>query len=72
MKNENLLQKIDFNNIPNMKYIDESFLNPIYDKTNEYSVPYMWGTLGILYNKKMVKLGLDNLCKFSKHKKREQ
>jgi len=55
MKNEGLLQKIDFKNIPNMKYIDESFLNPIYDESNEYSVPYMWGTLGILYNKKMVK-----------------
>ena len=55
MKNEGILQKIDFKNIPNMKYIDESFLNPIYDESNEYSVPYMWGTLGILYNKKMVK-----------------
>lgn len=54
MKNEGLLQKIDFNNVPNMKYIDTSFLNPIYDETNEYSVPYYWGTLGILYNKKMV------------------
>lgn len=55
MKSEGLLQKIDFKNIPNMKYIDKSFLNPIYDETNEYSVPYMWGTFGILYNKKMVK-----------------
>ena len=60
MKNEGLLQKIDFKNIPNMKYIDESFLNPVYDKTNEYSVPYMWGTLGILYNKRMVKDTVDS------------
>lgn len=55
MEKENLLQKIDFDNIPNIKYIDKSFLNPIYDPQNEYSVPYMWGTFGILYNKKMVK-----------------
>jgi spermidine/putrescine transport system substrate-binding protein len=60
MKNEGLLQKIDFNNIPNMKYIDKGFLNPIYDRTNEYSVPYMWGTFGILYNKKMVKDTVDS------------
>ena len=55
MINEGLVQKIDFENIPNMKYIDKSFLNPIYDETNEYSVPYMWGTFGILYNKKWLK-----------------
>lgn len=60
MKSEGLLQKIDFKNIPNMKYIDKSFLNPIYDETNEYSVPYMWGTFGILYNKKMVKEPVDS------------
>lgn len=60
MKSEDLLQTIDFNNIPNMKYIDEGFLNPVYDKTNEYSVPYMWGTFGILYNKKMVKEPVDS------------
>lgn len=60
MKSEGLLQKIDFKNIPNMKHIDKSFLNPIYDETNEYSVPYMWGTFGILYNKKMVKEPVDS------------
>ena len=60
MINEGLVQKIDFENIPNMKYIDKSFLNPIYDETNEYSVPYMWGTFGILYNKKMVKEPVDS------------
>ena len=60
MINEGLVQKIDFENIPNMKYIDKSFLNPIYDETNEYSVPYMWGTFGILYHKKMVKEPVDS------------
>ncbi len=60
MKAEGLLKKVDFKNIPNFKYIDKDFLNPIYDKTNEYSVPYMWGTFGILYNKKMVKDPVDS------------
>ena len=60
MKNEGLLQKIDFSNIPNMKYISKDFLNPVYDESNEYSVPYMWGTFGILYNKKMVKDTVDS------------
>ncbi|RDY23636.1 spermidine/putrescine ABC transporter substrate-binding protein [Romboutsia maritimum] len=60
MKNEKLLKQINFNNIPNLKYIDKSFLNPIYDKENKYSVPYMWGTFGILYNKKMVKEPVDS------------
>ena len=55
MEKEGLLQKLDFKNIPNIKYLDKSFLNPIYDKKNEYTVPYMWGTFGIVYNKKMVK-----------------
>ena len=54
MSREGLLKKINYNNIPNFKYIDKSFLNPKYDPTNEYSVPYMWGTLGIVYNKNMV------------------
>lgn len=60
MKNEGLLQKIDFKNIPNIKYIDKDFFNPIYDDNNEYSVPYMWGTFGILYNKTMVKEPVDS------------
>ena len=60
MKNEDLLEKIDFKNIPNFKYIDDGFLEPEYDKTNEYSVPYMWGTLGILYNKKEVKEPIES------------
>lgn len=54
MIKENLLQKIDLNNIPNYELIDEQFKNLDYDPNNEYSVPYMWGTVGILYNKTMV------------------
>ena len=54
MKKENMLAKIDYKNIPNYKYIGNQFRNLAYDPTNEYSVPYMWGTVGIIYNKKKV------------------
>lgn len=51
---EDILAKIDFDNIPNMKNIMSDFLNPDYDPTGEYSVPYFWGTVGIIYNSDMV------------------
>jgi spermidine/putrescine transport system substrate-binding protein len=54
MISENMLDKINFDNIPNYQYIDENFKNQPYDPTNEYSVPYFWGTLGIVYNTEVV------------------
>jgi spermidine/putrescine transport system substrate-binding protein len=52
---EGMLQKLDYSNIPNFeKYVDVEFKNPGYDPSNEYSVPYMWGTVGIIYNTKYV------------------
>ena len=60
MSNEGLLKKINYNNIPNYKYIDKEFLNSKYDPENLYSVPYMWGTLGIVYNKNLVDEKVDN------------
>jgi len=60
MIKEDLLEKIDLNNIPNYKYIDDRFKNLAYDPNNEYSVPYMWGTVGIIYNKKMVDEPVDS------------
>ena len=54
LKNENMLQKLDFDNIPNYKNIDETFKNQSFDPNNEYSVPYTWGTVGIVYNTKFV------------------
>lgn len=54
MIKEDMLHKLDFDNIPNYKYIEGQFKNLEYDPQNEYSVPYMWGTVGILYNKTMV------------------
>ena len=51
---ESLIQPIDMSKIDNYKEIDPRLLNADYDPTNEYSVPYMWGTVGILYNSTMV------------------
>jgi spermidine/putrescine transport system substrate-binding protein len=51
---ENMLAKLDFNNIPNYALISDSLKNQSYDPNNEYSVPYTWGTVGIFYNTKYV------------------
>jgi len=51
---EDMLLPLDFDNIPNYQYIDENFKNTAYDPENRYSVPYTWGTVGILYNTKYV------------------
>ena len=47
---EDLLQPLNFDNIPNYQYIDETFKSPYYDENDQYSVPYMWSTVGILYD----------------------
>ena len=51
---EDMLLPLDFDNIPNYRYIDDTFKNTAYDPENVYSVPYTWGTVGILYNTKYV------------------
>ena len=56
MIEEGMIQKLDFGNIPNFqKNIDSWLHNPEYDPQNEYTVPYAWGTVGIIYNTKLVK-----------------
>ena len=54
MIDEGKINKLNFNNILNAKNVDENMKGFSFDPNNEYSVPYMWGTMGILYNKKMV------------------
>ena len=51
---EGMVQKLDFDNIPNYQYIGEAYKNTAYDPDNQYSVPYTWGTVGVIYNKKYV------------------
>jgi spermidine/putrescine transport system substrate-binding protein len=54
MKEDDLLLKIDHAKLPNLKHIDPDFMNLSFDPDNAYSVPYFWGTVGIIYNPKMV------------------
>ncbi|EFQ49198.1 ABC transporter substrate-binding protein [Lactobacillus iners] len=57
MKESHLLKKINLRNIANIKNIDPQFMNQSFDYGNKYSIPYFWGTLGIIYNDKFVKKG---------------
>ena len=54
MRQEGMLLELDFDNIPNYQYIDDTFKGTSYDPENKYSVPYTWGTVGIIYNSKYV------------------
>ncbi len=51
---EGMLAELDYENIPNFELIGEQFRNLHYDPENKYTVPYTWGTLGIIYNTSMV------------------
>lgn len=58
MKEEKLLIPIDHKKLPNLKNINPDFMNLDFDKGNKYSIPYFWGTVGILYNPDKTK-GID-------------
>ncbi len=60
MIEEDMLAEIDFANITNYDEIDEEYKNLSFDPENKYSVPYTWGTVGILYNKTMVDEPIDS------------
>lgn len=60
MLNKGLLAEIDYSAVPNAQYILENLRNPDYDANNAHSLPYMWGTVGILYNTKMVAGTVDS------------
>lgn len=51
---EDMLEELDYGNIPNFEKIDDQYKNLSYDPENKYTVPYTWGTLGIIYNTSMV------------------
>ena len=59
MIDNDLLQPVNFDHIPNYKNIDETYLEQSrgFDPDLKYSVPYCWGTVGILYNKTMIEEG---------------
>lgn len=62
MIGNDLLSEINFDNIPNLKNIGKQYLEQSrqFDPENKYSVPYCWGTVGILYNKMMVDEPVDS------------
>ena len=51
---EGMLLELDFDNIPNYANVDPAFKDTAFDPENKYSVPYTWGTVGIIYNSKYV------------------
>jgi len=55
MLDEDMLEEIDFSNIPNYKYIDEKYKKQVFDPEDKYSVPYVWGTVGLAINTDLVK-----------------
>ena len=57
-----LLAELNYDNIPNIKYIGNDYLQSAeaFDPGNKYAVPYCWGTVGILYNKTMVDEPIDS------------
>ena len=54
MIGEGMLEELDFSNIPNYSLIDDAYKNLEYDPQNKYSVPYMTGTVGLIYNSTMI------------------
>ena len=68
MRENDLLAEINFDNVPNLDQIDPTHLemSKSFDPENKYSVPYTWGTVGILYNtKRLEELGMDVPTKWS-------
>lgn len=55
MIDQKLIQEINKDNIPNISQMDEEYLDLEIDPGNKYSVPYMFGTVGLIYNKDVVK-----------------
>ena len=60
MIKKGMLAEINYANIPNAQYILEHLRNPSYDPNGVHSIPYMWGTVGILYNTKLVDDPVDS------------
>lgn len=57
LRRDKLIQELDHSRIPNMVNLDPRVLDQAYDHGNKYSVPYMWGALGLAYNTKHVPKG---------------
>ena len=60
MITNDMLEELDFDNIPNAEGLIEWMKTPDYDPEMRYSVPYLWGTVGILYNTEMISGEIDS------------
>lgn len=60
MIRDSLVEKIDTSKIPNFKNISPRWLNMPHDPTNEYSVPYVWGSMGVAYDNTKVTEPIDS------------
>ena len=61
MIKEELIQPLNMDNIPNYKYIMDNYRNLAYDPENAYSVPYTWGTVGIIYNAEQIDIPKEEI-----------
>ncbi|MGL4736289.1 MAG: ABC transporter substrate-binding protein, partial [Cellulosilyticaceae bacterium] len=60
MIDENLLQELNQTNLPNLTQMDEAYLDLNMDPGNVYSVPYMFGTVGLVYDKNVITEPVDS------------
>ncbi|MEJ7422701.1 ABC transporter substrate-binding protein, partial [Staphylococcus haemolyticus] len=51
LKKAKLLETLNHDKIPNIRNLDNDYMNLSYDPNNRYSIPYFFGTVGILYDK---------------------
>lgn len=61
MIKEELIQPLNMDNIPNFRYIMDNYRNLAYDPENAYSVPYTWGTVGIIYNAEQIDIPKEEI-----------
>lgn len=57
MRRDKLVREMDHSRLPNLSNLDPKLLNQEYDPGNKYSIPYMWGAVGLAYNTKYVPKG---------------
>ena len=57
---QNLVQHLDKSRLTNLKNLDPAFLNQTFDPGNQVSIPYLWGTTGLGYNKKIITTPVDS------------
>ncbi|MGI6664571.1 MAG: ABC transporter substrate-binding protein [Christensenellaceae bacterium] len=58
--NEDMAAELDLSNIPNFKYVEDAAKTRTFDPDSKYSIPYMMGTVGIVYNKTLVDDPVDS------------